>query len=152
MPGGGLLDVVDHDLTGLVSVVVVHDQHDALLEERVCLLVAHFLQGQQAVFTGHLGQLDQLVDVGHGIVLLGIQHNSEMLGDAGQRAAGEAGHHDKDGTADGNEDTGRVEEVLQLTRGQQSALAAEHHTDQHDHDGAHYTDYIGNIHIFSHPF
>ena len=75
-----------------------------------------------------------------------------MLGNVLQRGDGEGGDDDHDGTADGNEDTGRVEEVLQLTRGQQLALAAEHHTDEHDHDGAHYTDYIGNIHIFSHPF
>ena len=35
----GLLDVVHHDLLDLVGVVVVHDEHDALLEKGVLLLV-----------------------------------------------------------------------------------------------------------------
>ena len=75
-----------------------------------------------------------------------------MLGDILQGAGGEGGYDDEERTADGDKHAGRVPEVTDLFGRQQTALAAEHHTDEHDHDGAHYTDYIGNIHIFSHPF
>ena len=152
MPGGGLLNVIHHDLTSLVRVVVVHDEHNALLEEGVRLLVALFLQGQQAVLTGHLGQLHQLVDNGQGIVALGVHNHLQVLGNVLQRTGGEGCDHDHDRTSDDDEDTGGVKEVLQLARGQQSLRAAEHHTDQHNHNCADNTDYIGNIHIFSHPF
>ena len=96
MPGGGLLDVVHHDLADLVGLVVVHDEHDTLLEEGVGLLIALLLQGQKAALTGHLRQLHQLVDDAEGVVALGVHQGLEVLGDGLELAGREAGHDDGD--------------------------------------------------------
>ena len=138
MAGHRLLDVVHHDLFGLVGVVVVHNQHDTLLKEGVALLVALFLQGQQAAFPGNLGQLHQLVDNGHGIIPLGVHDNRKVLGHGGQGADGKAGDQHGKGTSDDDEDTGRVNEVHQ-----RSALQ---HADNHNHKGDYRTDNVCNIH------
>ena len=146
MAGHRLLDVVHHDLFGLVGVVVVHNQHDTLLKEGVSLLVALFLQGQQAAFPGDLSQLHQLVDDGHGVIPLGVHDNREVLGHGGQGADGEAGDQNGKGTADNDENAGRVEEVHNLARAEQLLTAAEHHTDDHDHEGNYSTNDICDIH------
>ena len=153
VPGAGLLDVVHHDLFGLIGVVVVHDEHDALLEEGVGLLVALLFQGQQAVLPGHLGQLHQLVDDGQGVILLGVHQHREVLGDGGQRADREAGDQDCEGTADDDEDTGRVEEVHDLAGGEESSITALHHTNDHDRKSRDDADDIQDIHsLRSAPF
>ena len=146
MSGGGLLDIVHHDLLGLVGVVVVHDEHDALLKERVALLIAHFLQGQQAVFTGHLGQLHQLLDDGHGVILFGVHQNAEVLGDSGQGGNGEAGDQHGEGTADGDEYGRAVNEVADLAGSQKASVAAPHHADDHYAERGDDANDICNIH------
>ena len=77
-----------------------------------------------------------------------------MLGNAPQGLAGEAGHHNGEGTANGDKDTGRVEEVPQVAGGEHKGLQsrlnrlrpdvdAQDDTDEKDHQGQHDADDIG---------
>ena len=159
MPGGHTFNVVLQDGPNLVRVVGVHDEHDGLFEKGVVLLVGLAFQGQQAVFPGGLGQIHQLVDVPHGVKLLGVQDDAEMLWDGRQSAAGKAGHHDGEGTADNDENTGRVKEVDKVAGGKFNELLSflgrdvdTHHNAQQEHDDSqHKTDNIGNIHTTALP-
>ena len=144
VPGGHLLNIVGQNLPHPVGVAAIHQEHDRLLEEGVGFLRRHAFQGEQAVLSGLVGDLGQLVDIGLGLKFLGIQYDAEMLGKAFQCGEGNAGHQNADGTSHNDHRAGAVHKVHQLGHIQ---LREAQHSQEDEDDGQNQSDKIENIHI-----
>ena len=114
----GLLDIIFQNAAHPVRVVGVYNEHDCLLKEGVFLLLGFLLQGKQAVLSGNLRQLGQLLHILFRIERVQPEHDFEVLGE-GLGQLGVAGHHHRKRTAKYDQDTGgiyKIDQCIQIER------------------------------------